>query len=148
MDASNLAFEAAGTYWTTATPGKRRAASPARAPASAKPAAAAKKKAKPAAKATKPSIAKRALGAVRADPVYFTLVVVAACMLGPCLDHVLDLPHLSGRVAALGSPFDLLPTTMAASVALTETAGTLLIISLYAPRIGAAAAPTHPGSAA
>ena len=59
-------------------------------------------------------------------------------MLGPCAHHIYDLPQLARRVADLGEPFDVLPRTWAALVCLTETVGTLLIVTGKLPRVGAA----------
>ena len=62
----------------------------------------------------------------------YSLVVIVAGMLGPCLNHAMDIDHLSSRVADLGFPFDAFrwaPLLLASVVAATETAGTLLIIS-------------------
>ena len=68
-------------------------------------------------------------------------VVIAACMVGPCIHHVSDLPHLASRVADLGFPFSLAPLAWAAAVSGTETLGTALCVfgygSLYG-RLGAA----------
>ena len=66
------------------------------------------------------------------------LRLVAACMLGPCLHHIFDLSHLSTRVADLGWPFAPFATAWATVVCATETAGTLMIITNWMPRIGAA----------
>ena len=68
-------------------------------------------------------------------------VAIAACMAGPCLHHVLDLPHLSSRVADLGFPFSLAPLMWAAAVSATETLGTALCVfgrSSKLVRLGAA----------
>ena len=72
-----------------------------------------------------PAVGRPALGRV-----WFTrfLQLIAACMLGPCVDHVLDIDHLSSRVADLGPPFSLAPTLFALAVVVTETAGTLLVV--------------------
>ena len=59
-------------------------------------------------------------------------------MLGPCLHHIADLPHLAARVADLGPPFDAMPLMWAALVCATESIGTLLIVLGIAPRFGAA----------
>lgn len=73
-----------------------------------------------------------------ARPARLAAKAVAACMLGPCLHHALDLTHLTSRVTDLGPPFDALPTAWALLVCLTETIGTLLIVIGLAPRFGAA----------
>lgn len=65
------------------------------------------------------------------------LVGIAACMLGPCISHAMDIGHLSNRVSDLGWPFTLQPTLWAALVCATETAGTLLIVTNILPRLGA-----------
>ena len=63
---------------------------------------------------------------------------IAACMLGPCVHHVYDMKQLAARVSDLGAPFDAAPSLFAALVCLTESIGTLLILSAQAPRLGAA----------
>lgn len=68
---------------------------------------------------------------------HLALVGIAACMLGPCLHHALDLTQLSMRVADLGWPFALHPRAWAVLVCATETMGSLLIVSNILPRLGA-----------
>ena len=71
------------------------------------------------------------------SPLGVLLRIVAACMLGPCVNHAMDLGSLEARVADLGFPFTLYPKVWAVMVLATETVGTLLIVSNKKPKLGA-----------
>ena len=83
----------------------------------------------------KPSKGIKSVNASTTVSVFLTLI--AACMLGPCAYHIYDIDYLAARVADLRAPlFADYPLPWAYVEAATETVGSILIASRYAPKFG------------